>query len=62
MLTADTIHSSRKLIKRLINNNTWLDLLHDFRSEEGVAEHFNLTLKELQQVKKFWEIKWVKYY
>jgi len=57
MLTADTIHSSRKLIKRLINNNTWLDLLHDFRSEEGVAEHFNLTLKELQQVKKFWEIK-----
>jgi len=57
MLTADIIHASRKLIKRLVNNSTWLDLLHDFRSEEGIAKHFNLTLKQLQQVKEFWEIK-----
>jgi len=57
MLTADTIHASRTLIKRLINNNKWIDLLHDFRSEEGIAEHFNLTPKQLQEIKTFWEIK-----
>jgi thymidylate synthase (FAD) len=42
------------LIKRLINKDIWLDLLEDFRSEDGIAKHFGLSNRELSEFKSKW--------
>lgn len=39
------------LVKRLINKDTWLDLLEDQRSEDGVAKAFGLSKRELNEFK-----------
>jgi thymidylate synthase (FAD) len=42
------------LLKRLISNDKWLDLLEDFRSEDGVAKKFDLSKRELDEFKSKW--------
>lgn len=43
-----------QLMQRLINNAAWLDLTEDFRSDSGIAKHFNLSERELNEFKKKW--------
>jgi hypothetical protein len=45
------------LVKRLINQEKWLELLHDHRGEEGVAKHFSMTLEQLHIALEYWGIK-----
>ena len=42
------------LLKRLISNEKWLDLLEDFRSEDGIAKKFDLSKRELEEFKSKW--------
>jgi thymidylate synthase (FAD) len=42
------------LLKRLISNEKWLDLLEDFRDEDGVAKTFDLSKRELDEFKSKW--------
>lgn len=42
------------LLRRLISRNTWLDLLEDYRSEEGIATQFGLSKRELEEFKNKW--------
>jgi len=42
------------LLKRLISNDKWLDLLEDFRSEDGIAKKFDLSKRELDEFKSKW--------
>jgi thymidylate synthase (FAD) len=42
------------LLKRLISNDKWLDLLEDFRSEEGIAKRYDLSKRELEEFKSKW--------
>jgi len=39
------------LVKRLINKDTWLDLIEDQRSEDGIARAFGLSKRELNEFK-----------
>ena len=39
------------LVKRLINTNSWTNLVEDFRSEDNVATNFGLSKRELQELK-----------
>jgi thymidylate synthase (FAD) len=39
------------LVKRLINKDTWLDLIEDQRSEDGIAKAFGLSKRELNEFK-----------
>jgi len=57
MTNVDMLRISKPLIQRLITHDKWLDLLNDFRSEEGIATHFGISVNELQNIKDFWEIK-----
>ena len=47
---------SDHLIKRLISQEKWLDLLQDFRNEEGIAKHFNMSIEQLHEAKNHWGI------
>ena len=42
------------LLKRLISNDKWLDLLEDFRSEDSIAKKFDLSKRELDEFKSKW--------
>jgi thymidylate synthase (FAD) len=42
------------LLKRLISNDTWLNLLEDFRSEEGICNAWGLSKRELDDFKRIW--------
>ena len=42
------------LLRRLISRNTWLDLLEDYRGDENLAKHFNMSPRELEDFKKKW--------
>ena len=42
------------LLKRLLSNDKWLDLLEDFRSEDGIAKKFDLSKRELEEFKSKW--------
>ena len=42
------------LLKRLISNDKWLDLLEDLRDEDGVAKKFDLSKRELEEFKSKW--------
>jgi len=42
------------LLKRLISNEKWLDLLEDFRDEDGIAKKFDLSKRELDEFKSKW--------
>lgn len=42
------------LMNRIINSSAWLDLIEDFRSDSGVAKHFELSERELNEFKKKW--------
>jgi thymidylate synthase (FAD) len=42
------------LLKRLISNDKWLDLLEDFREEDGIAKKFDLSKRELEEFKTKW--------
>jgi len=42
------------LLKRLISNEKWLDLLEDFRNEDGIAKTFDLSKRELEEFKSKW--------
>lgn len=39
------------LVKRLINKDTWLDLIEDQRSEDGIARAYGLSKRELNEFK-----------
>lgn len=43
-----------QLMRRLINSEAWLDLTEDFRSDGGIAKHFDLSERELNEFKKKW--------
>jgi thymidylate synthase (FAD) len=45
-----------QLMSRLLNKTSWLDLVEDFRTENGVAKHFGLSERELNEFKKKWAI------
>jgi len=57
MTNVDILRISKPLIQRLITQDKWLDLLNDFRTEEGIANHFDMSIKQLQEIKEFWNIK-----
>ena len=42
------------LLKRLISNDKWLDLLEDFRDEAGIIKQFDLSNRELAEFKDKW--------
>ena len=42
------------LMKRLLSKEKWLDLLEDFRSEDGIAKKFDLSKRELEEFKSKW--------
>ena len=42
------------LLKRLISNEKWLDLLEDLRDEDGIAKKFDLSKRELEEFKSKW--------
>ena len=42
------------LLKRLISNDKWLDLLEDLRNEDGIAKNFDLSKRELEEFKSKW--------
>jgi thymidylate synthase (FAD) len=42
------------LLKRLISNDKWLDLLEDFRSEDSIAKKFDLSKREFEEFKSKW--------
>jgi hypothetical protein len=42
------------LLKRLISNDKWLNLLEDFRSEEGICNAWGLSKRELDDFKRIW--------
>jgi thymidylate synthase (FAD) len=42
------------LLKRLINKDVWLDLLEDFRDEDGIARKFDLSKREIDEFKSKW--------
>jgi thymidylate synthase (FAD) len=42
------------LLKRLISNEKWLDLLEDLRDEDGIATKFDLSKRELGEFKSNW--------
>ena len=39
------------LVKRLLNKTTWLDLIEDQRSEDGIAKAYGLSKRELNEFK-----------
>jgi hypothetical protein len=41
-------------MKRLISNDKWLDLLEDFRDEDGIAKKYDLSKRELEDFKNKW--------
>ena len=43
-----------ELLKRLISNDKWLDLLEDFRDEAGIIKQFDLSNRELAEFKDKW--------
>jgi thymidylate synthase (FAD) len=42
------------LLKRLIDREKWEDLDEDYRNDDGIARHFNLSKRELDDFKKKW--------
>jgi thymidylate synthase (FAD) len=42
------------LMRRLISKEKWLDLLEDFRDDEGIAKKFDLSKRELDEFKEKW--------
>jgi thymidylate synthase ThyX len=42
------------LLKRLLSKEKWLDLLEDFRDEDGIAKKFDLSKRELEEFKSKW--------
>lgn len=42
------------LLKRLISSTKWNDLLEDFRSDDGIAEKFGLSNRELKEFANRW--------
>ncbi len=42
------------LLRRLISRSKWLDLLEDYRSEENLAKHYDMSPRELEEFKKKW--------
>jgi thymidylate synthase (FAD) len=42
------------LLKRLISNDKWLDLLEDLRDEDGITKKFDLSKRELEEFKSKW--------
>ena len=42
------------IIKRLIDKNKWLDLLEDFRDEDGVAKKYGISKRDLKEFKSTW--------
>jgi thymidylate synthase (FAD) len=42
------------LLKRLISNDKWLDLLEDLRDEDGITKKFDLSKRELEEFKEKW--------
>jgi len=42
------------LLKKLISKEKWVDLLEDFRSEDGIAKKFDLSKRELDEFKSKW--------
>jgi thymidylate synthase ThyX len=40
------------LLKRIINNDRWLDVSIDFRSDKGIASHFGISQRELSEFTK----------
>ena len=57
MTNVDILRISKPLIQYLIKHDKWLDLLNDFRSEEGISTHFDMSIEQLQEIKEFWNIK-----
>jgi len=57
MTNVDILRISKPLIQYLIKHDKWLDLLNDFRSEEGIATHFDMSIEQLQEIKAYWDIK-----
>jgi len=56
MTNVDMLRISKPLIQRLITHDKWLDLLNDFRSEEGIAVHYGMTIEQLREIKNYWDI------
>lgn len=55
--SADAVKVSKQeiaLLKRLISPTKWEDLLEDFRSEDGIAEKFGLSNRELKDFENKW--------
>ena len=48
--------TSDPILRRLISKEKWYDLLDDFRDEEGVAKHFDLSLVQLELIKQYWDL------
>ena len=42
------------LVKRLIDKEKWLDLLEDFRDEDGVAKKYGISKRDLNEFKSTW--------
>lgn len=42
------------LLKRLIDREKWEDLDEDYRNDDGIARHFNLSKREIADFKKKW--------
>ena len=57
MTNVDILRISKPLIQYLIKHDKWLDLLNDFRSEEGISTHFDMSIEQLQEIKAYWDIK-----
>jgi thymidylate synthase (FAD) len=53
----DSVKVSRlevALLKRIISNDKWLDLLEDLRNEDGISKKFDLSKRELDEFKTKW--------
>jgi hypothetical protein len=46
--------SEVSLLKRLISDEKWIDLLEDFRDEAGIIKQFDLSNRELAEFKDKW--------
>jgi len=46
----------KSLIKRIMSGKRWFDILEDYRSEELLAKHFDMSKRELSEFKDKWEL------
>lgn len=52
----EILDTSDAILRRIISKEKWLDLLEDFRNDEGIANHFGLSLVQLELIKQYWDL------